>query len=84
MVQLEQEEYGWEFLFLGANMDAIAAAKSYGIREDNAVRYECDAKGTALNFEAVSMAVECVRKNKPLCRDWKAGIEKDFKKRGRR
>ena len=82
MVQHEQEIYGGEFLFLGANMDAIAAARSYGIREDNAVRYECDATGTALNFEAVSMAVECVRGGKKLDASWKAGVEKDFKKRG--
>ena len=50
MVQYEQEKYGWEFLFLGANMDAVAAAERYGIHEDHAVRYECDSVGTSLNF----------------------------------
>ena len=50
MVKHEQEKYGWEFLFLGANMDAISVARSFGIREDRAVRYSCDEVGTGLNL----------------------------------
>ena len=49
MVRRAQDEYGWEFLFLGANMDAIQAARSFGIREERAVRFENDSRGTALN-----------------------------------
>ena len=82
MVRHEQEKYGWEFLFLGANMDAIAAAADYGIREDRAVRYACDPVGTSLNYDAVSVAVGCIRSGETLDGSWKAEIEKDFKERG--
>ena len=82
MVRHEQEKYGWEFLFLGANMDAIATAAQYGIREDRAVRYQCDSKGTALNFAAVSMAMGSIRRGEELDRSWKADIEEDYRKRG--
>lgn len=82
MVRHEREKYGWEFLFLGANMDAIAAARSFGIREDRAVRYCCDAGGTALNYQVLSDAVGCVRGHKELREDWSAPIAADYKERG--
>ena len=83
MVERQREKYGWEFLFLGANMDAISAARRFGIREDRAVRYQCDAKGTALNFEVVSDTIGCIREGAAPCADWKQRIEKDYKERGR-
>ena len=64
MVEKEQDRYGWEFLFLGANMDAIEVAGRFGIRRDRAVNYECDSAGTALNFRVFSEAVSAVRKSK--------------------
>ena len=82
MVKHEQEKYGWEFLFLGANMDAIAAARSFGIREDRAVRYKADCAGTALNYQVVSEAVTSVRKCRAIVDEWRAPIEEDVKKRG--
>ena len=82
MVKHEQEKYGWEFLFLGANMDAIAAARSFGIREDRAVRYRRDSAGTALNYDVVCEAVTSVRKRRTLEPDWRAPIEADVKSRG--
>ena len=82
MVKHEQEKYGWEFLFLGANMDAIAAARSFGIREDRAVRYKRDSVGTALNYDVVCEAVTSVRKRRTLEPDWSAPIEADVKSRG--
>ncbi len=82
MVKREREEYGWEFLFLGANMDAIAAARSFGIREDRAVRYKCDTAGTALNYEVVSEAVTSIRKQKAIDAGWCDAIKADVKKRG--
>ena len=82
MVKHEQEKYGWEFLFLGANMDAIAAARSFGIREDRAVRYKRDSAGTALNYDVVCEAVTSVRKRRTLEPDWSAPIEADVKSRG--
>ena len=82
MVKHEQEKYGWEFLFLGANMDAISAARSFGIRADRAVRYRRDSAGTALNYSVVSETVARVRRRERIEPDWSAPIEADVKKRG--
>ena len=82
MVKHEQERHGWEFLFLGANMDAIAAARSFGIREDRAVRYKRDPAGTALNYDVVGGAVSSIRRRNELKKDWSAPIEADVKARG--
>ena len=84
MVKHEQETYGWEFLFLGANMDAISAARSFGIRPDRAVRYKCDSAGTQLNYRAVNDAVSCLRHEREIRRDWSAPIEADYRKRGKK
>ena len=62
MVEKEQERYGWEFLFLGANIDAIEVAGKFGIGSDRAINYECDSAGTTLNFRAISETVSAVRK----------------------
>ncbi len=83
MVERQRERYGWEFLFLGANMDAITAARRFGIREDRAVRYECDAPGTQLNYKVVSETIGCIRSGKKVSADWKDRIEKDYRERGR-
>ena len=83
MVRHEQEKYGWEFLFIGANMDAISAARSFGIRADRAVRYACDSAGTQLNYEVVSEAITHVRAGKTLDPTWSAPIAADVKKRGK-
>ena len=82
MVKHEQEKYGWEFLFLGANMDAISAARSFGIREDRAVRYECDGSGTALNFAVVSKTIGKLRKGSAIQADWACEIQEDYESRG--
>ena len=84
MVQKEEEQYGWEFLFLGANMDAIAAADHFGIRAERAVRFENDSRGVQLNYETVCDAVTHLRAGAPLAADWKANIEDDFRKRGKK
>ena len=83
MIQHEKEKYGWEFLFLGANIDATAEAKRFGIDADRAVTYKCDAAGTALNYDVISEAVCHVRASRPLDAGWKARIDQDVKKRGR-
>lgn len=82
LVKDAQEKHGWEFLFLGANMDAIEAARSFGIREDRAVRFENDSAGTELNFEVVSRSIGCLRKGKSIQRGWAREIEADYAKRG--
>ena len=81
MVQRQKDKYGWEFLFLGANIDAVETARHFGIDEDRAVTYRSDAAGTALNYEAVSDAVSSVRSCRKLSRDWKASIEADVRNR---
>ena len=90
MVERQKEKYGWEFLFLGANIDAIEVAGQFGINADHAVNYECDSKGTEVNYRALSKAVsrvrtcECSEMVPALGASWKAEIEADYKKRHRR
>ena len=84
LVAHEQEKYGWEFLFLGANMDAISEARRFGFRPDRAVRYNSDAAGTSLNFDVVSKTISAVRGGSAIAEDWSAPIAADYKKRGKR
>ena len=81
MIREKQENQGWEFLFLGANIDAIQTAERFGIREDRAVNFHCDPLGTALNYQAIGDAVSTVREHCPLGRSWKADIDRDFHSR---
>lgn len=74
-----QKEAGWEFMFLGANIDAISEAGKFGIHKDRAVQYFSDAEGTALNYDCVSQAVSGMRSCKDMAKyggDWKRRIEK--------
>lgn len=82
MVQAQTKK-GWEFLFLGANIDAISAANSVGISAANAVTYKADSAGTEKNFEVLEKAVKEVRSGKKLDQSWKEEIEKDVEKRGK-
>ena len=81
MIQHQKEKYGWEFLFLGANIDAVETAGHLGIAPDRAVNYHCDGVGTRLNYEVVGQAVAAVRCSAPLNEHWKDAIEEDFRKR---
>ena len=83
MIEHEKSKYGWEFLFLGANIDAAKEAARFGIGADRAVDYKCDEAGTALNYEVISEAVCSVRAARPLSADWKRRIDEDVQKRGR-
>ena len=89
MVERQKEKFGWEFLFLGANIDAIEVAGRFGIGADRAVNYECDSVGTAVNYKVLSKAVSQVRASAvcpsmALSEDWKEEIEADYKMRHRR
>ena len=64
MVEKEEQKYGWEFLFLGATMDAIAVAGRFGIRSNRAINYESDRTGTALNYKVLSNTVSAVRRSR--------------------
>ena len=90
MVERQKEKYGWEFLFLGANIDAAAEAERFGIRRDRAVNYHADHAGTAVNYRALSKAVSSVRNCASAdCMDdalneWDEEIRVDYKSRGRK
>lgn len=81
MIRRQQEQFGWEFLFLGANIDAAREAAKFGIRGDRAANYHADHEGTAVIYEAVNKTVSAVRASKPLTADWKNAIDEDYLKR---
>lgn len=84
MIERQKEKYGWEFLFLGANIDAIRVAGNIGICADFAATYLHDEKGTALNYEVMDEAIREVRYSKaPLSSNWKKRIVEDAERRGR-
>lgn len=81
IIEKQKEKYGWEFLFLGANIDAPETAESFGIDRDHAVDYNCDSKGTALNYEVLCDVVGDVRSGKKITAEWKNKIMKDYHER---
>ncbi len=62
MVEKKKKKNHWEFIFLGANIDAVSVADKFGVSKNRAVRYQCDSAGTALNFDVMSKMVGCARK----------------------
>ena len=83
MIERQRKRYGWEFLFLGANIDAAREAARFGIRADCAADYHADSMGTEAVYESVCEAVCQVRRSAPLAADWKRKIDADFKGRKR-
>ncbi|MBR0325769.1 MAG: VWA domain-containing protein [Selenomonadales bacterium] len=83
MITRQQEKYGWEFMFLGANIDAAKEAAKYGIRKDMAVNFVSDRKGTALNYAAVSDAICCMRTAGGAGSAWREKIDADYARRGK-
>ena len=83
MIERQREKYGWEFLFLGANIDAAREAARFGIRADFAADYHADSIGTEAVYESVCEAVCQVRSSAPLAADWQRKIDADFKGRKR-
>jgi uncharacterized protein YegL len=81
MIEHQKVKYDWEFIFLGANIDAVAIASKFGIQEDYAVNYHADSEGTQVNFQALNEAVTSFRKGQKIDRIWKENIEKDFESR---
>ena len=84
MIERQKDKYGWEFLFIGANIDAVETAKRYGIDRNRAVNYNADAQGTSVLYETVSKAVCNVRASKCMAENWSEDIDKDFKNRGKK
>lgn len=81
MIEHQKSKYGWEFIFLGANIDAEATAASFGICGDRAVNYNADSEGTLLNYEVICETISQFRGNQSISKDWKERIDADFKKR---
>lgn len=81
MIERQKEKHGWEFLFLGANIDAVETARGFGIAQDRAVNYHADSVGTQLNYQVVSDAICAVRSSAPLDADWKKRIDEDYEQR---
>ena len=79
MIERQKGKYNWEFVFLGANIDAISAAGDIGIAPDFAATYQADKMGTAMNFDAVDSVAKCVRASRQVTRDWKKDIERRTK-----
>ncbi len=84
MVERQKEKYGWEFLFLGANIDAVQVAGRFGIAPDRTANYHSDSAGTQLNYQVLNEAVHSVRCGQALKANWKEKIDKDFAKRKRK
>ena len=76
-----KEQYGWEFLFIGANIDAVQTAGRFGIAPDRAVNYHADRRGTHVLYECVSKAVGSIRANKPMSAKWSEEIAEDYEAR---
>ena len=83
LIRRQRERYGWEFIFLGANIDAAREAARFGISEDHAANYHADSQGTAVIYEAVSEAVCNVRASRPMRADWKRRVDEDYQKRSK-
>jgi len=81
MIEKQKEKYQWEFIFLGANIDAVRTARDFGIRKDRVANYHSDEQGTALNYEAISDAIYELRVNRCINPDWNDEINKDFNSR---
>jgi len=82
LVKHHQKQDAWEFIFLGANIDAIATARHFGIRPDRAQNYHADREGVELNFAVMSETVAAFRRTGKLDDDWNAEIAKDYRRRG--
>lgn len=84
MIERQKEKFGWEFLFLGANIDAVKEAARFGIGADRAANYHADSKGTGVIYETVSEAICHVRQcAAPLSADWKRKVDADYQERGK-
>ena len=82
MIERQKEKYGWEFLFLGANIDAVETAGQIGISADRAANFHSDRRGTALNYEVLADAVCEMRAcAAPISAKWKKRIDEDYKNR---
>ena len=83
LIRHQQERYGWEFIFLGANIDAAKEAARFGISADRAANYHADSRGTAVIYDAVSEAVSNVRSQRPMSAQWRKKVDADYQTRSK-
>ena len=81
MVEREIREYGWEFLFFGANLQAKEVAQALGFKEENAVDYICDEIGSTQTYDALNSFVSEFRKEGRVSSDWRGGVDRDYQTR---
>lgn len=81
MIERQKEECGWEFLFIGANIDAVETAAQFGIGRDRAVNYRADSQGTQVLYDTISAPISAMRANKNIDEDWGKKIEEDHNSR---
>ena len=81
MITEKKEKENWEFIFMGANIDAVQTAQSFGIPESRAVKFRSDKKGTSLNYEVMSELASAFRDGEEISEDWKKRIDEDMKNR---
>ena len=81
MIERQRSKYGWEFLFIGANIDAIVTAESFGIGQSRAVNYHADKKGTKVIYDAISAPLTAMRSKGRIDDNWSEEIEEDFNNR---
>jgi len=81
LISRQKEKYGWEFLFLGANIDAVETAAGLGISADRAANFHCDSLGMEATYASVNNAVNMMRCNAPLGSQWKEEVEGDYNRR---
>ena len=81
MIERKKEKDGWEFLFIGANIDAVETARHMGISADRAVNYHADQRGTKVVFDAVCAPISAMRRNRAIDADWGDAINEDYESR---
>lgn len=81
MIERQKEKYGWEFLFIGANIDAVETAARFGIDRDRAVNYHADSQGTQVLYDTISAPISAMRANENISEDWSRDIEEDYNRR---
>ena len=81
MIEHQKKKYGWEFLFIGANIDAVETAAHFGIERNRAVNYNADSKGTKILYKTISAPISAMRANAAISDDWSTQINEDYQKR---
>lgn len=81
MVKKQEKNHGWEFLFLGANIDAVETGADFGFRAENSINYIADEKGTDVVYNAINVAVGSARACGCIRDDWAEEVKEDYKNR---